>query len=271
MSGITKTAESFLKSVIKVMVKAGVCEDKIESMRPDLSELVDDYTQRMAKVEEEVRLQKELTNKLIQRIGFLEKKVKQSVTAERRRDYNQVRNNLLVRTKRSIPDVRKFLANAIECGGGPKVTQTTIPVVDLPPPPGSTREVKLFRVCLSDGQKASVFKGLAKAAPGEESSFRVDHEVPYYLIQTKRQLERIAFSLRKNFKTTHQVKTKIVFSSFKLRLRVRDKDNHNWINIDDAKAATYLDSRVFFKNEEMPVSGAPTVKEYYRETLEALD
>ena len=70
MSGITKTAESFLKSVIKVMVKAGVCEDKIESMRPDLSELVDDYTQRMAKVEEEVRLQKELTNKLIQRIGL---------------------------------------------------------------------------------------------------------------------------------------------------------------------------------------------------------
>ena len=108
MSGITKSAESFLKSVIDVITKAGVDEDKILSMKPELSELVEDFTQRMNRVEDELRLQKEMMTKMIQRIGFLEKRVKQSVTAERRRDYNQVKNNLLVRTKRTIPEIRKF-------------------------------------------------------------------------------------------------------------------------------------------------------------------
>lgn len=271
MSGITKSAESFLKSVIGVITKAGVDETLIESMRPELSELVEDFTQRMNRVEEELKLQKEMMNKLIQRIGFLERRVKQSVTAERRRDYNQVRNNLLVRTKRSIPEIRKFLTNAVELGGGVKVTQTSLPVVELPPAPGKTRDVKLFRVLLGDGQKASLFKGLAKAALPDESTIRVDHEVPYYLIQTKRQMERIAFSLRQKFKTSHQVKTKIVFSSFKLRLRVRDKDNASWINIDDAKASIYMDAEVLFKPEEAPATGIPTVRQYYSDTLAALD
>ena len=272
MSGITKSAESFLKSVIDVISKAGVDADKIQSMKPELSELVEDFTQRMNRVEEELRLQKEMMTKMIQRIGFLEKRVKQSVTAERRRDYNQVRNNLLVRTKRTIPEIRKFLTNAVELGGGPKITQASLPVVELPPAPGKTRDVKLFRVLLGDGQKASLFKGLAKAALGpEESTIRVDHEVPYYLIQTKRQMERIAFTLRKKYKASHQVKTKIVFSSSKLRLRIRDKDNAAWINIDDAKAAIYMDTEVMFKPEEVPTSGIPTVRQYYTDTLAALD
>ena len=271
MSGITKSAESFLKSVLDVITKAGVDEEKIEMMRPELSELVEDFTQRMNRVEEEVRLQKEMMNKLIQRIGFLERRVKQSVTAERRRDYNQVRNNLLVRTKRTIPEIRKFLTNAVELGGGVKVTQTSLPVVELPPAPGKTRDVKLFRVLLGDGQKASLFKGLAKAALPDEATIRVDHEVPYYLIQTKRQMERIAFSLRQKFKASHQLKTKIVFSSFKLRLRIRDKENASWINIDDAKASMYMDAEVLFKPEEAPATGIPTVRQYYTDTLAALD
>ena len=271
MSGITKSAESFLKSVLDVITKAGVDEEKIEMIRPELSELVEDFTQRMNRVEEEVRLQKEMMNKLIQRIGFLERRVKQSVTAERRRDYNQVRNNLLVRTKRTIPEIRKFLTNAVELGGGAKVTQTSLPVVELPPAPGKTRDVKLFRVLLGDGQKAFLFKGLAKAALPDEATIRVDHEVPYYLIQTKRQMERIAFSLRQKFKASHQLKTKIVFSSFKLRLRIRDKENASWINIDDAKASMYMDAEVLFKPEEAPATGIPTVRQYYTDTLAALD
>ena len=77
---------------VDLMTRAGVTEDKIHSMKPELSALVEDFTQCMNRVEEEVRLQKEMINKLVQRIGFLEKRVKQSVTAERRRDYNLVRN-----------------------------------------------------------------------------------------------------------------------------------------------------------------------------------
>ena len=272
MSGITKTAESFLKSVIEVITKAGVDEDKIRQIKPELSELVEDFTSRMNRVEEEMKLQKEMMTKMIQRIGFLEKRMKQSVSAERRRDYNLVKNNLLVRTKRTIPEIRKFLCSAVELGGGAKVTQASLPVVELPPAPGKTREVKLFRVLLGDGQKASLFKGLAKAALGpEESTIKVDHEVPYYLIQTKKQMERIAFSIRQKFKASQQVKTKIVFSSQKLRIRIRDKENPVWINIDDEKAARYMDTDVHFKPDEVPASGIPTVRQFYKDTLAALD
>jgi hypothetical protein len=273
MPGITQHAESFYNAVISLMNKVQVCDEKIELMKPELTELVEDHTQRMNRIEEEVKIQKELTTKLIQRIGFMEKKIKQSVSAERRREYNQVRNNLLVRSKKSIPDIRKYLANAVELGGGAKVTQISIPVVELPVATGKTRDVKIYRVCLGEGQKASVFKGLAKAAPGsDQSTIRVDHEVPHYLLQSKRQLERIAYSLRQNFKASHQIKTKIVFSSYKLRLRIRDKDNKdNWINIDDARASIYMDSDVIFKPEEIPSTGIPTVKQFYNSTLESLD
>ena len=122
MPGITQYAESFYNAVISLMNKVDVCGEKIEMMKPELTELVEDHCERMTRIEEDVKIQKELTTKLIQRIGFLEKKIKQSVSAERRRDYNQVRNNLLVRSKKSIPDIRKYLANAVELGGGAKVT-----------------------------------------------------------------------------------------------------------------------------------------------------
>ena len=51
-------AKSFLKSVFEVMSEAGVTEDKIERMTPKLTELVEDYTTRMSRMEAEVDLQK---------------------------------------------------------------------------------------------------------------------------------------------------------------------------------------------------------------------
>ena len=66
MSGITKSAESFLKSVLDVITKAGVDEEKIEMIRPELSELVEDFTQRMNRVEEELRLQKDSERRQIE-------------------------------------------------------------------------------------------------------------------------------------------------------------------------------------------------------------
>ena len=87
----------------------------------------------------------------------------------------------------------------------------------------------------------------------------------------KRNLERIAYSLRQKYRESHHVKTKIVFSSYKLRLRIRDKNNTSWINLDNQAAALYMDTEVIFKPEEAPREGIPTVKQFYTSTLEALD
>ena len=119
-------AKSFLKSVFEVMSEAGVTEDKIERMTPKLTELVEDYTTRMSRMETEVDLQKETINRLIQRIGSLERKVKQNIEGNRRRDYNLVRNNVIVRSSGSVGDVQKYLSEAIQMGGGGKITQKSL-------------------------------------------------------------------------------------------------------------------------------------------------
>ena len=100
---------------------------------------------------------------------------------------------------------------------------------------------------------------------------RVDNETPAYLIDTKKKLERVAYSLRFHFKASHQVKTKLVLSSGKLRIKVKDKDNATWINLDDARASSYLGSEVKFKPEEVPKGGVPSVGDFYKRVLEALD
>ena len=61
-----------------------------------------------------------------------------------------------------------------------------------------------------------------------------------------------------------------MLSSGKLRIKVKDKDNATWINLDDAKASSYLDSEVKFKPEEVSKGGVPSVGDYKR-VLEALD
>ena len=88
MSGITQNAKVFVNSIIDLMKTNDVAQDKIDQMQPKIVELVDDFTQRLDKVDREISGQRELISALIKRIAGLERKVKLSVTAERRRDFN---------------------------------------------------------------------------------------------------------------------------------------------------------------------------------------
>ena len=123
MAGITRNAVAFVNSIVDLMKTADVDEEKITQMRPKLSEIVEDFSGRLDSCEKLISDQKNLTTLLLQKIGGLEKKLKQSVVSDRRRQYNMVRNNLICRSKGSIGDIQKFIANAIELGGGNKTTQ----------------------------------------------------------------------------------------------------------------------------------------------------
>lgn len=273
MAGITRNALALVNTIVDLMKTADVEEEKISLIRPKLSEIVEDFAGRLDSCEKLINDQKNLTTLLLQKIGGLEKKLKQSVTSDRRRQYNLVKNNIIVRSRKSIVDIQKFLCNSMELGGSAKITQKTIPVVEISPPPGQTRDSKVFRVGLSDGQKKYLFSGLAKASlgPEEMSNFKIDNEIPSYLIQTKRSLDRISYSLRKQFKESHHLRVKVVFGNLRLRCKVKDKNNPSWINLDDAKASDYYNTLVFFKPEEVPASGIPTVKDFYKQTLESLE
>lgn len=270
MAGITRNAVAFVNSIVDLMKTADVDEEKITQMRPKLSEIVEDFSGRLDSCEKLISDQKNLTTLLLQKIGGLEKKLKQSVVSDRRRQYNMVRNNLICRSKGSIGDIQKFIANAIELGGGNKTTQKSISVVEISPPPGKVRDNKTFRVALADGQKKNVFSGLTKADLGDQS-IKLDNETPAYLMTNKRQLERISYTLRQQFKETHHTRVKIVIAGLKLRLKVKDKNNPTWIGLDDVKASDYYNSLVHFRPDETPSTGIPLVKDYYKQILESME
>ena len=92
-----------------------------------------------------------------------------------------------------------YLSNSVELGGGPKTTQKSISVVEISPPVGKIRDTKIFRVALADGQKKHLFTGLTRADLGDQT-IRLDNEIPSYLVNAKRHLERISYTLRQQFK-----------------------------------------------------------------------
>ena len=271
-AGITRNGMALVNSICDLMKIVEVEDEKISQMRPKLTEIVDDFAGRLDDCEKKISEQKQLTTLLLQKVGGLEKKLKQNVTADRRRQYNLVRNNIIVRTKKTITDIQRFICQVMEQGGGPKCTQKSIPVVEISPPQGKTRDIKVFRVSMADEQKKHLFSGLGKAAGSEESAaFRIDNEIPPYLAQTKRNLERISYSLRQQYKESHNLRVKIVFGNLRLRCKLKDMNNQSWINLDDFKAADYYNSLVHFKPEEVPTAGIPTVKDFYKQTIESLD
>ena len=285
MSGITQNAKVFVNSIIDLMKTNDVAQDKIDQMQPKIVELVEDFTQRLDKVDREISGQKELISALIKRIAGLERKVKLSVTAERRRDFNLVRNNLIAKSQKSISEVQKYISNMVEKGGGGKLVQKNIPVVELQQSPGKQRDFKIYRVVMGEGQKKCVFSGIAKShsegdpahvvprVPGVKivPDIRLDNECPAYLVQTKREMERISFSIRSKFKDSHKVKVKLAMKGLKMRIFVKDKDSPQWIGLDDTRADIYMDTDVYYGADELPAGGIPKVRDFYANLLSALD
>ena len=204
MTGITRNTQIFCNSVLDLVRSIGVSEENIGVLRPKLTVLLDDFTTRQDQVDKELEdqkdhtntlikelaAQKELTNVLIKKLGLLEKRVKSSVAAERRRDFNLVKNNVIIKTKKNIGDIQKFVVSSVEAGGGGKTAQKNIPVVEIQNKNKSETGnqqggTKIFRVSLGDEQKKALFSGLAKATTPVED-MRLDNECPAYLTKTKR-------------------------------------------------------------------------------------
>ena len=133
----------------------GVTDNIIDTfIEPDLTGLVNEYCQWSEKVEEDLRQQRELIRVLMQKTSLLEKRLKQSIMSQRRREYNVVKNNVIVKSQKDTSEVKKFIANVVELGGGAKLVQKNLAVVEIPPapgqvrrstPPGSTLTTRLLR------------------------------------------------------------------------------------------------------------------------------
>ena len=277
MTGITRNVQLFVNSIVDLMKVNDISQDKIDQMHPKLEEICNDFTQRLDKVDKELSEHKDLISALMRKISALEKVVKLNTMSERRRDYNQVRNNLIARTQKSVTEVQKFISTVVEQGGGGKITQKSIPVIEIQPPSTRQREQKIYRVILGEGQKKAVFSGISKVMasvdPGVHfvHDIRIDNECPKFLLKTKRDMERISYSIRSKFKDSHGVRVKVVLAGLKLRIKCKDRETPEWYGLDDIKAHDYSSIDVFYGADELPAGGAQKVCDLYRSLITALE
>ena len=270
----SECAKQLVDQVVDILTQHGVEMDKIFAAQDDLLKVSTVWFNKFGKLEKELDDQKVLTNKLLQKVCTVEKKLKDCIMNDRRRQFNNIRSNVICRSEETLPTVKKFLIAAIEHGGGGKVTQASLPGVEIPPAPGKTRTLKMYRVTLAEGYKKHLFKGLPlTSVPEDQTGVRVDNEVAPYLTQTKKNLERISFSLRSKYKDSKKLKIKIYHTNLALRIKYQDSSMgaKEWLHLDDDRASEYVSTSVFFRPEETPAGGAPSVIDFYKDTLALLD
>ena len=114
---------------------------------------------------------------------------------------------------------------------------------------------------------------MASVDPGVHfvHDIRIDNECPKFLLKTKRDMERISYSIRSKFKDSHGVRVKVVLAGLKLRIKCKDRETPEWYGLDDIKAHDYSSIDVFYGADELPAGGAQKVCDLYRSLITALE
>ena len=261
---MTQFSDQIVSEILVVIKETvDIDDDIVDRIKPRLTGVISSLSDRF---EDQQR-----------RIEALERRQKSIVISERRREINQVRNSVILKTKKSVAEVQKFVASSIDLGGGGKIAQKNVHLAEIAAPVGKPRDQKVFRCVLGDKEKKGLFVGLSKIKPdtpagSKDDRINVENETPRYLSGAKRELERISYSLRKAHKQTHQLKSKIILSNMKLKLKLKDSDNpQEWFEMEDSRAERYLSTAVHYRAEEMPRDGAKTCKDHYLGVLASLD
>ena len=118
----SECAKQLVDQVVDILTQHGVEMDKIFAAQDDLLKVSTVWFNKFGKLEKELDDQKVLTNKLLQKVCTVEKKLKDCIMNDRRRQFNNIRSNVICRSEETLPTVKKFLIAAIEHGGGGKVT-----------------------------------------------------------------------------------------------------------------------------------------------------
>ena len=254
--------DTLVQNIIKVIKDVVPIEDNhVQLIKPKLQDVIKSVTDRLDDQES--------------RILALERKQKAIVLTERRREVNSVRNSIILKSKKTVAEIQKFVSGSIEAGGAGKVAMKNVHLSEIPAPVGAKRDNRVYRCLLGEKEKKGLFIGLSKMKPESVDAadrINVENETPRFLSGSKKELERISFTLRKTYKATHNLKTKIILSNLKLKLKIKDTASGNeWFGMEDARAEQYLQTAVYYKADELPRDGAKTCKDHYLGILAALD
>ena len=200
----------------------------------------------------------------------LEKRVKSSENREKRAQKALVATNIIAKTSKTEDDVVKHVLKAISNGlpqGTNKPNRKDILVEELIPraDKGETRgrrSGKVFKVSLyTNDQKKALFVGLAAInKAGYESGITIQNEIPYYLRNYSKELDRVAFTLRTKYKN-EKLRTKVVPDGLTLQMQFKCGDDKEWIKASSEILADKLDTIVSYREDEKQPSVLPTCRQ----------
>ena len=201
----------------------------------------------------------------------LEKRVKASENREKRIQKAQVATNIIAKTSKSGKDVIAHVVKAIGNGlpaGHTKPNNKDIFVEELIPR-GETAENrerrsdrKTFKVSLyTHDQKKALFVGLAATNKvGSESGITIQNEIPFYLRNYSKELDRVAFTLRNKYKN-EKLRTKVIPDGLTLQMQFKLGDDKEWIKASSEIMTEKLDTIVTFREDEKKPSVLPTCRQ----------
>lgn len=166
---------------------------------------------------------------------------------------DMIKGNVMIRTSKTAKDVAEYICNVVGKSGAPKPASSAFLVQQINTDnltktkspkrasknDKSTAQINLFKAFLGSKMKHDFFKGLAASTATRSSSkddFQVSHDIPAFLSKQKSNLERAAFSLRKEH-TDKELKTKVSLKGLNLALFVKHKGSPDWISIDSDKVS----------------------------------
>lgn len=270
---LTSLISTLVQGVGDILLHNGVSQEIIERSREQLETLAEGFVSQLSRLEKEISDQREANQQLQVRVSELEKRVKQCVLSDKRRDVAATRNAVIVRSdpQKSEKEVRKFISCCLELGGGPTVAEKNINLAELRPPKDQVRSKKVYHVILLEGQKANLFTGLQTASLDSDTAFSIDNDCPLFAAPYKKMLDQLSFSLRKKHGASDKLRTKIILSNLKLKIKLRDssaKHKRDWFSPEDDRAAKYFDNtRVLYKADNTPAT-IPTCREFYKQILD---
>ena len=214
---------------------------------------------KISSLEEQVKL---YDGRLLQ----LEKRVKASENREKRKQKAKVANNIMAKSSsaKSTKQVQEYIHKTINQGveGTEKVKlQALLDNCDELVPKGGQGDRKAVKVYLTSEQKKALFAGLAKNnKTGSDHGITIQNEVPFYLRNYHKELDRVAFTLRTKYRQ-EKLRTKIIPDGLSLQMLFKSGDSQEWVKASSESLADKLESVVVYREEEKKPAVLPTCRE----------
>ena len=285
LSRQTKNLDDFLEkskeqlgSVLETLIQCTV-GDKVEKMAESTNENFSYLIEKIKALEaSSVNKDERITNLEVtlnesrDKYLTLEKRMKSSENREKRNQKASVANNIIVKTSKTQGEIVSHLVKAVKAGlpasGGQKPTnkdfqdnlheivQKTDKTNDQ-----SLTDKKTYKVFLNGAQKKALFEGLSSInKKGSASGILIQNEIPHYLKNYNRELERVSYTLRHKYQAEN-LRTKICPDGLSLQMVFKMGNDKDWTKATSDVLSEKLETLVTYRDNEKKPIVIPSCKE----------